>query len=354
MERGHTAPSFTWDRADSFGLNTNLGNEGVAFWFRGFNNYVHDNVAADAGSYGYTYYARFIGSGGTVYIPTAAGSDDRTPVNMNETPLLQFDNNEAYGATPSGMTIWWLGVGENGTSTTIDESKITGLKVWNVHEQAYFGYETSHLTIDGAVFRDHLPAQSGHGFDFNDYTTRNLLVIHADVEGMRVGFIPSTDSGSGTQTVQDSYFDNYVNIVVNPMWTSGYTSDYIRPRTTIIRNVRFAHPNMGEPPDGKNIVMDGQAVESVSNLVQSDKVFVYDYNGVPDDNFRLYYNEQAANYVLPQTTFNEDGTAILRACPLDGLTNAESWAIYGVAFAGAIVPDDATPRNGIWGLVEPF
>jgi hypothetical protein len=348
MERGHSAPSFTWDRADSFGLSSNLGNEGVGFWFRGFNNYVRNNVASDAGSYGYTYYARFLGNAGTVYIPTAPGTGQYTPVNMDNTPILQFDNNEMYGATPSGMTIWWLGLNENGVSTTIGESKVTNFKAWNFHEQGYFGYETSHLTIDGAVFLGHLWDQEGYGFAFNDYTTRNQLVIHANVQGLRIGYSASTDSGGGTQTIQDSYFNDYVDFSFGPLWTSGYSSGGIKARTTIIRNVIFDHL-----ASGAAIWTDGSSWNDVANLIQSDQIFVYAYNGVATDNFQVYYLQQAPNFVLPASTFNSDGTFRLDAAPKAGLTNQQAWSQYGIAFAGAISPTTAT-RPDVNGFVRAF
>jgi hypothetical protein len=37
--------------------------------------------------------------------------------------------------------------------------------------------------------------------------------------------------------------------------------------------------------------------------------------------------------------------------PVAGLTNAQNWAQFGLAMAGAVAPGDATPRAGFDGLV---
>jgi hypothetical protein len=88
-------------------------------------------------------------------------------------------------------------------------------------------------------------------------------------------------------------------------------------------------------------------------VTQLDQVFVYDYNMVPGQNFQIYYNGQAANAILPQTQLNPDGTQRVTASPDAGLTNAQAWAKYGIADAGAIAPSSATTEAGIVGLVTP-
>jgi hypothetical protein len=91
----------------------------------------------------------------------------------------------------------------------------------------------------------------------------------------------------------------------------------------------------------------------VTNLVQSDQVLVYAFNGVSGDNFQAYYQQQDPGYVLPQSTYNADGTTRLTASPQAGLSNAQAWAQYHVAFAGALAPTTAT-RPGVGGFVRAF
>ena len=59
----------------------------------------------------------------------------------------------------------------------------------------------------------------------------------------------------------------------------------------------------------------------------------------------VYYAEQHADFVVPQTT------DALTGVPEAGLTNAQAWAKYGQAIAGSVAPAAATTRAGIDGLV---
>ncbi len=94
-----------------------MGTEGVGFWFRGPNNYVRNNVAANfqnpttEAAYGFVY--QFIRLG-NVATPNFKGADPAvagqfTTRNGNNMPILQFENNEAYGAMQGGFTYWWVG-----------------------------------------------------------------------------------------------------------------------------------------------------------------------------------------------------------------------------------------------------
>jgi hypothetical protein len=100
--------------------------------------------------------------------------------------------------------------------------------------------------------------------------------------------------------------------------------------------------------------MDGRPVAETANFVVQDNVFVYGFNGVVGDDFRLYYPEQAANHIVPQTTYNSNGDIVSLGSPVAGLTNAETLAQFGIAFGGAIAPADFTIRPGIIGLVAPM
>jgi hypothetical protein len=88
------------------------------------------------------------------------------------------------------------------------------------------------------------------------------------------------------------------------------------------------------------------------NLIQTDQLFVYDYNGVVGDNFQVYFMDQSSTFVVPQSTFNSDGTPRLDASPQAGLTNQQLWALNGTAIGGAIAPTTATQMAGVVGLVQ--
>lgn len=135
--------------------------------------------------------------------------------------------------------------------------------------------------------------------------------------------------------------------------TSAYRSDWIPPRTVIVDNVKF-DPWPGEDPS--NIGMwfspDYELAWETANVIQTDQLLVFNYNQVSGDNFEVFYNEQASDFIVPQTDFSPyDSTAPrLLGSPEANLTNGQNWAKYGIAIAGAVAPC-ATTRDGIYGLV---
>src|SRR5205085_1742701 len=81
-----------------------------------------------------------------------------------------------------------------------------------------------------------------------------------------------------------------------------------------------------------------------SNVVQTDAVEVRNYDGQPGNDFRLYYNEQRPDFLVPRTGSNlRPGVSSwpLIGVPIAGLTNLKAWKTYGQAVAGAIAPPDA-------------
>jgi hypothetical protein len=244
-------------------------------------------------------------------------------VNMEATPLLQFSGNEAYGAVPAGMTIWHLATDGETNYDQVGTSVIQGFKVWHVHQDGFFGYETNRLTIDGFVGRNNPSVLNSllgaYGIGFADYYTRNLDVKNADIQGFGIGFSPSHNTGNGTQRIENSYLRDQYDVYVAFMWTSRYRSDEILPRVTYIQNVVFATPNIPMNGDHYDLNMEGYPWSDVMTMIQKDQVFVYNYNGVAGDNFQLFYLEQSPGFVLPQSTFNSDGTHRLFASPVSGI-----------------------------------
>ena len=349
-------------RADARNWIVDIGFEGAGLWFRGFNNYVHDNVVSDA-VFGYTYFAQGLGQ---VHIPLAPGDDTSvsgqyTLVDMTDTPILQCNNNTAYGAMQEGMTVWNLGTLNAYTPhPDAKASAISNFHAWNIYQEVYYGYQTVNLTLDGFVFRGdfNLLAQgesSVAGIFFSDYLTANLTVKNADIQGMAYGIVAPGDT-VGTFTVQDSYLRSYLNISVGHPWLSGGPSTWLTDRTIVLNDIRFAQAlasDVGILGPQYNIGM-GDNYPYITNLDVLDQVLVYNYNGVAGDNFRLYYQSQAAGAVMPQTTYQASGATALDACPVAGLTNAQAWAQYGIATGGAVAPANTTTRPKIVGLIGPI
>jgi PKD repeat protein len=348
-------------RPDSRG-GVDMGFEGWAYWFRGFNNVVRDNVAADVVG-GYMFYADGLAP---VSVPAGPGADPSVPgqatqVNMNDTPIAAFSGCSAYGVQ-DGIEIWGLGTYGVNPYPDARESVVSNFTAWHVTDKAYYNYETSHLTFDGFTFYGDINTLLHNGgataFFSGDYVQNNFVLRNANIQDAKIGIMPATESGGGTQTYENCYLRNYFNFVEDHIYRYGNQPTPGLARTVILRNDQFASANVPDLGDWRgppsNIVMlDYQNADAV-NFIQSDRVLVYAYNGNSSDNFQVFYNGQAANAILPTQVLNSDGTVRVAGSPVAGLTNAQTWAQYGIAVGGAVAPGSATQRAGIIGLVNPI
>lgn len=345
-------------RINGTGNRQDHGRDGAGFWFHGPNNYVRGNVATNvSGTWEYSYgFTLDFTSTGYQRVPSYPGADTSTPgqyttVNMNATPVLEFANNEAYGVR-NGMTYWWLNAAGN-NALSGGESILKDFRVWGFYSLGVFGYHSNGLTLDHFIIRGNptlLSAGAPIGITLNDYFSKDLVINDADIQGMQTGVYLSTRSGGGSQTVQNSYLRNLIDISMETMWTSAYRSDELQDRRVILRDNQF------DALDGRThtAISMAYATNGVRNLISSDEVLVYNYNHASGDNFRVYYNEQAIDFVLPQTVYQSDGAPKLLGSPEAGLTNEQNWNLYGIALAGELAPSTATTRAGIRGLVSPL
>ncbi len=344
----------------SFGTGGRLGEgrEGSGFWFRGVNNYVTDNVAANIMSdsfdsaYGYKYVLYFLGN---VRIPRFQGADTTVNSNVivknaNAMPILEFARNEVYGATESGLTYWWIGAWDIKPLAT-QWSVFKDLRVWNVHNRGIFHYPSGKVRVDGMVMRSTNPGSTSAccqvGIDFGDYFGSNFVLANSDIEGRMVGLLGSPKTGGTTLTVENSTIAARLGLGLTLHWHIGARADQFNPRRTIVRNVKFVALLGPSRAIGYNYA------EGVGrSLVTRDEILVFNYNGVSGDNFQVYYPQQAATFVVPKTRLNTDGSPSMLASPEAGLTNQQNWAKYHIAIAGAIAPCGAT-RTGITGFACP-
>ena len=175
-----------------------MGTEGVGFWFRGANNYVRNNVAANfqnettEAAYGFAYQLRLLGN---VNIPNFKGADTTvagqfTTRHGNNIPLLQFENNEAYGAMQGGMTYWWISSEDPQPFSTAQESVIKDFKTWHVYNKAVYIYPAAKMTFDGLRILGAYTDNSrccGSAVHFNDYSSTATVIRNSDIQGMNTG-----------------------------------------------------------------------------------------------------------------------------------------------------------------------
>jgi PKD repeat protein len=299
--------------------------QGDAFWFHNPNNYITNNIATDINggswdvfSYGYDIDASTGTAGGgvgTVSVPVAQGDDpsqagQAKQVNMNDTPILQFSGNQVYGATPSGMTLWWIGTYGDTFYSDAQVSVVKNFVAWNFTTRAIYGYPTNNVTIDGAVIRGDTSLLGNQynyvtGINFDDYMTRNLVIQNSDIQGMATGinapFMVGRVSTMDTTLIQNCFLDNTVNIDLSPPRSVNGSSG-LSPQTLNITNDTFAHPSTAPSNWWYDVSLDWVSSDSLgtANTGIPQYVYVYNYNAVAGVNFQVFYKNNSPTTATQQ------------------------------------------------------
>ena len=262
-----------------------MGTEGVGFWFRGPNNYVRNNVAANfqnpttEAAYGFVIQLRFLGN---ISVPNSKGAMNAsqfTTRNGNNMPILQFENNEAYGAMQGGFTLWWVSSQDPQPGANAQESVIKNLKLWNIYNKTVYMYPSQKVTFDGLKIRGSFSSASrccGNGVFFADYSSKGIIIRNSDIQGMEEG-ITAPEAGFGPEPnllVENSFLRNFANLNVP---TNGSVNGcWMQNKLVVASNTRFEAPP-GRSLNAVAMVRDvASAPECLSKL---DEMRVYAYNG---------------------------------------------------------------------------
>ena len=331
-----------------------MGTEGVGFWFRGPNNFIRNNVAANyqnpttEASYGFAF--QFI-SLGNIVVPTFKGADtlgmhgpvQGTTVVGSNLPLLQFENNEAYGAMQGGLTYWWINSQDPQPYPTAQETVIKNFTAWHTYNKTVYVYPAQQVTLDGLKIRGKFTAAShccGDGVWFEDYSTKGAIIRNADIQGMEDGIqAPSAGFGPGPNLlVENSYLRNWRNI--NVPTPSSVNGCWMEDKLVTINNTRFDAPP-GRSLSAINMVGKANGFECLTKL---NEVRVYAFNGNAADNFQIYHPNTA---VLPRPPLGCTATAIPGVNGLlnpTTLVSAPTCAIAPIVTASSITspPSGAT------------
>lgn len=331
------------------------GRQGGGLYLRGPFNHVRRNTVYNAEvNYGFLLNFFYLGS---VDLPTGPGKDPHMPgdfktVDANAAGLVEFADNEA-AACMSGLTFWWLGALNQKPIVGAKESVIKNFLSWNHHENGVFAYQSHKLTMDGYKTRGTVSKADPGALAWlgADYIASELRIVNADVQGQDRGF--SLSVHGGPQLVENSLICATEGITLNTPWTNGYSGVGILDRKVTIRNCRFKAPVPGAPYVAIARWYPADFAGKTLNLISKDDAFVEAFQGKVGDNFRLYYLEQASDFIVPQTIPNTlYGGSKVVGCVEANLTNAQAWAKYGVAIAGSVAPCKTT-RPTIRGLCCP-
>ncbi len=345
------------------------GRGGSGFWFHRGGNLIVNNVAADNTFAGFVFDGYFTAD---LTLPLYRGVNKHLPgmgVTGGPTPITLFVGNEAYGMTRFG--VWAAFVNVFDTYRDQPKTIIYNLRLWHIYDTGIFAYHTSGLTIDRLVLLADEAAQNRNdfgtiGLDFSLYESYDVVVRNSRIEGARTGIkTPRNDATlPGVErptTISNSTLKNRYNIVVSPPIDNRPSGGNV----VEVRNVKFerrtslpsgpAFSRSLRPAANIDMLFSGENI----NWTQTSIVRVYDYNQVPGDDFQVFYREQAASYLLPQTSISllTHGNGVI-GVPAANVTNDDAWRMYNIATAGAVAPAAAASThpeiNGLVAAIQPI
>jgi G8 domain len=286
-------------RSGYSGAGPDPGGEGGGFWFRGPNNYIKNNVAANVDVFGFQLAA---GSLDTVRIPAFKGADmandrETIPIDTTDSKVLEFTNNEAYGAIQTGVAFGWNG-------------EIRNFRAWNPSIHGVTATPTDKLTIDTVTVRGDKSILSDAeerptGVWVGDYVSKTIAIRNADVQGMRAGvaspFFHSQRSGlgrgDGSVAIENSYFRDYVGVVVATTYQPSARNS--KPaKTAVVRSSVFEPLNVPTNPRVPPAAISMNYYMAPDDPEPRVPIQVFDFNKT-GDNFKLYYSLQAPKNVAP-------------------------------------------------------
>jgi hypothetical protein len=231
---------------------------------------------------------------------------ETTSVDMTRAKVLEFTNNEAYGAIQTGVAYGWNG-------------DVKNFRVWNASTHGLTATPTDKITVDGITVRGDKSLLSDAeerptGVWIGHYISKTVTIRNSDIQGLRTGvsspFVhserPEPGRGDGSVAIENSYFRDYFGVVVATTYRPKSRNQ--KPvRTAVVRSSVFGTldvpANPRTPP---------AAISMNYNMAPDDPeprvpIEVYDFNKKVGDSFKVYYSLQAPKTVAP---CNESRSAI--------------------------------------------
>jgi hypothetical protein len=283
------------------GAGPDPGGEGGGFWFRGPNNYIRNNVAADADAFGFGLAA---GALETIRIPAFKGSDtsvtgETVVLDTTSAPVLEFDNNEAYGAMQAGVAWGWNGA-------------ITNLRVWHASRQGLAATPADTLSIERMAVRGDTAmlassVENPAGIWLGNYASKTVIVRDADVQGMRTGisspfyqgFRPAEPGrGDGSLTVERGRFRDYVGVAIATAYRAGAEAGAAMKKA-VIRDSVFEPLDVPVDPLNPPAAISMNRGMAAEDPEPRDPIAIQNFDARPGDDFKVYYSLAAPPHVAP-------------------------------------------------------
>ena len=282
------------------GAGPDPGGEGAGFWFRGPNNYIRNNVAADTEAFGFG-----LSSGplDLVRVPAFKGADAGVEVEsltLNETSeaVLEFRDNEAYGAMRNGVVWGW-----NGT--------ITNLRVWHVSHDGLATTPVDRLLVDRVTIRGDasmLAEQLGPstGISLLNLAAKRVVLRNVDVQGVRTGisgllyqgFPPDEAESEASVVIEKGYFQSYRGIAVATVYAERDQAG-VAIKRTVVRDSVFEPLNVPADPYTPPATLSMTHWMAAADPDPRDAIAVYNYNGRLGDDFKVYPSLDVPNSGAP-------------------------------------------------------
>ena len=281
-----------------------------------------------------------------------------------------YVGNEAYGCY-HGQEIWG-----------VSPFTVRDTTAWNCHI-GFVPFHTQHLVIDGLIVRGDagalaLPPPGGWFFPDGEEPTMGISnryypiapkLSRLDISHVAVGVRMQTPSGQQGKGESRRHFDALIDVARFTACPVGirveadlhYKKFSDGGSRTVLKDCTFATVSKAVVP-----ILD---FDNDQNPTAGDELWVQSFQGITGANFRLWYDLQAPDRIVPEATpqngnpdsdtnvdarLYKDGKKHFRivGLPESGLSNRAAWAKYGKAWAGGVAPISAKPHPMLGGLVE--
>lgn len=288
--------------------NQDVGTTGPGIWQRGTLNRLVNNVVRNCGRGMVS--APYLQLAPTARIPAFKGANpfvDYTTITMQQKGFLEWRGNKIGCAMARGVELWRVGSQGFAPTPGFESSLIEDQVIQHVHQYGFYNYMTAGLTWDNLQVQGNFTLlRAGRSnfmaMFFSDYVATDFVVQNSNIQGCAFGFHVGPLGNSQTYSNVTMRCNTGFRIFV--LWAAGHTADEILEREINIDNCVFTADGNGPASVQVALLMVGSPIPGgadATNLIVNNVINVTDFQGVPGDDFRVYFNEQAGSAVLTAT-----------------------------------------------------